>query len=656
MPSSRPSEQKRARIDPSATAAAASSSKAPLVFRKGAKRAKTDGASDAGGSHGKSKAPVQVQSKQQGQQKQAPNIRAPKSQSRPSGGPQRPLKSAIKKRSSAESPKPPAKATSSPAQNGHAAGRAAAKSHKTNTNRPSKRAEASAKPAVGISTTTWIQPPAALPSFRIITGSYERLLYGLQVTQGSANTASAQDSLSLTLTPMFQFPAHPASIKCLATAGSSSKWLVTAGSDELIKIWDLRRKKEVGSLSGAQTLGQPASVNFPLPSHLLLTTQGGVLLYRTRDWTLLHTFKGHTGRVNFVSTHPSAKLALSGGQDGVLRAWDLTRGKSLGGTKIGMETGGEMEQLRWFGGGDFFALLGRTVVRIFRRNMAEVARIGKGTVTATRLNDVAVWDISKDQGVLFVAREDKRVGAYRFDRKVFDALDERQSKEGDGDDDEDEEDEDEEAARTLQEIGWLQGHKARVKSISLQPLLVQDGSEVLTATTISSDGLVRIFDVRSFVQKDAQHDTASPAVIQSCAEFDTKGARLTCLSVVGGDGSIDGQNALDDDDDVDDDQDENDGGSRKRGAPSDSEYESDFTDGEADAQEDEETELKRLEDMLRQAQKEGIDLDDLVTMMGDEDDEGEGEGEGEDEDVDVADADDVEESENEVETADQDSD
>lgn len=639
------------------------------MFRKSAKKAKLDVPEAAP------------------QPRQATNGSAPasKGKARQVSGqkPQRssgpPLKSAMKKRGGEQ---PPRKQVSHQgAAAGGAAAAAAAKvsgkrsdrdagvgpsasSSKPTTSTPKKvKALASggaSSSAAGMATpTTWIQPPTALPSFRVIVGSYERLLYGIQVSHSSGPTTSTSSDLSLSLTPIFQFPAHPSAIKALATAGSSSKFLVTAGQDELIKIWDLRRKREVGSLSGAELFGSPLSIDFPLPSHMLMTAEGGaILLYRTRDWALLHTFKGHTGRVNFISTHPSAKLALSGGQDGVLRAWDLTRGKSLGGTKMGMGHGGEMEALRWFGGegkGHFFALLGRTVVRIFRKDMSEVARIGQGNLTGTRLNAVAVWDLGSLKGaeemsaelkgktLIFVAREDKKVGIYLFDRRVFDALDTKSKEKEDQEDDEESDDDEEE--RTLKEIGWLEGHTSRVKGISLQPLSLPSPSSssaspaswVLTATTISSDGFVRIFNLASLVSSATTTAPAVPQeegqlpVINPSAEYSTRGSRLTCLSVVGGDGALPSRSGTATGGDSSDEEEEED--------PEDAEGElfnplSDVdTDLEGEGEggeEDEEGELARLEEILREAKREGIDLEDLLKNgMGDEEDEDE-EGSGSD--------------------------
>lgn len=622
------------------------------MFRKSAKKAKLDVPEAA---------PQQRQPTSNGGSAAGKGKARQVSGEKPQGNGGAPLKSALKQRGGEQAPRKQvshqgasgAKASVKRPDRDAGVGPSASSSKPTTSTPKVVKALASggaSSSAAGMSTTTtWIQPPAALPSFRVIVGSYERLLYGIQVSHTSEPSASTPSNLSLSLTPIFQFPAHPSAIKALATAGSSSKFLVTAGQDELIKIWDLRRKREVGSLSGAELFGSPLSIDFPLPSHMLMTAEGGaILLYRTRDWALLHTFKGHTGRVNFISTHPSAKLALSGGQDGVLRAWDLTRGKSLGGTKMGMGHGGEMEALRWFGGegkGHFFALLGRTVVRIFRKDMSEVARIGQGNLTGTRLNAVAVWDLGSLRGaeemsadlkgktLIFVAREDKKVGIYLFDRKIFDALDAKAKEKEDREEEEEDDDDDEEEERTLKEIGWLEGHASRVKGISLQPLSLpgSPASWVLTATTISSDGFVRIFNLASLVSSATATAPALPSgaegeelpTIKPSAEYSTRGSRLTCLSVVGGDGALPSRSGVAAGADSSDEEEEE----------ADEEGEGELfnpisdvdTDPEGEGEgEDEDGELARLEEILREAKREGIDLEELLKNgMGDEDEEDE---------------------------------
>lgn len=89
-------------------------------------------------------------------------------------------------------------------------------------------------------------------SFIVVAGSYEKLLYGIE---GSYPTPEAQEddgeinkTVRPDFTPIFIFPAHLAFVKAIA-ASPGGKWLATGSEDEFIKVWDLRRRKEVGSLS-----------------------------------------------------------------------------------------------------------------------------------------------------------------------------------------------------------------------------------------------------------------------------------------------------------------------------------------------------------------------------------------------------------------------
>lgn len=184
---------------------------------------------------------------------------------------------------------------------------------------------------------------SSLPrSFKIVAGSYEKLLYGLE---GSFTEEK------ISLKPIFMFPAHVSAVKAIATSPSGGRWLATGSSDEIIKIWDLRKLKELGGLMQHEgmiiyfatifilSLVLPGSItylDFPTRSYLVSASEDGTIcLFRTRDWVLLRTLKGHKGRVNNFAIHPSGKLALSVGKDRALRMWDLIRGKGSASTKLG---------------------------------------------------------------------------------------------------------------------------------------------------------------------------------------------------------------------------------------------------------------------------------------------------------------------------------
>lgn len=191
----------------------------------------------------------------------------------------------------------------------------------------------------------------SLPStFKIVAGCYERLLYGLE---GSFADEEGKPGRKLNLKPVFIFPAHIACVKAVSASPDGGKWLATGSTDESVKIWDLRRRKEHGSLSQHEgkvvdlldstlhlpkynTSGSITHLSFPTRSHLISASEDGTIcIFHTRDWVLLRSLKGHKGRVNSVAVHPSGKVALSVGKDRTLRMWDLMRGKGSASTKLG---------------------------------------------------------------------------------------------------------------------------------------------------------------------------------------------------------------------------------------------------------------------------------------------------------------------------------
>lgn len=85
---------------------------------------------------------------------------------------------------------------------------------------------------------------SSLPAtFKVVAGSYEKLLYGLE-----GSTTAEGSRYTFQLKPIFIFPAHISSIRAVATSPQGGKWLATGSGDEIVKVWDLRRRKEIGGL------------------------------------------------------------------------------------------------------------------------------------------------------------------------------------------------------------------------------------------------------------------------------------------------------------------------------------------------------------------------------------------------------------------------
>ncbi|KAE8260727.1 hypothetical protein A4X13_0g177 [Tilletia indica] len=544
-------------------------------------------------------------------------------------------------------------------------------------------------------------PPPPASSFRIVTGSYERLLYGFQASL-SPNPSSSPDSnssaLSVNLKPYFIFPAHVSAIKTVACGPDGSRWLATGGTDELIKIWDLKKRVEVGALTGHE--GTITSLSFPSRTFLISTgSDGRINIFRARDWALLRTLKGHTGSINSAAVHPSGRLALSVGKDRTIRMWDLMRAKGAASTKLGVEG----ETIRWDSRGERFVVLSSTGAGegiVFRTDMTRLHML-EGI---KRLHDVQFVRARMSRGgedatvvveheLMLVASEDKSVHVFDLDQSALEELEREQmkvkaraeSKKGkaEGDvEDEDEDDEEEDDAVPLVEIGRLVGHGNRVKAVAVQHVIVPTAasdptstslSTTLLATTISSDGLIRVFDlarllhIRSTSSSDSK-TVAAEAVpeLEAIASHDTKGSRLTCLSIAPGGGKSAAERALadkgkkralsDDDEEEEDDDDAADAG--EEGDPfldsdvgSESAVDTEDEDDDDDEDEDdvdleaEAEELARLEKEIEEAKKLGLEIpsdfeeedddeddEDMESFDEDEDEvEGEGEDEGEDE-------------------------
>lgn len=201
-----------------------------------------------------------------------------------------------------------------------------------------KLSDNTASPAKPKSAPAVAQSPAASTSSNfdradIVVGSYERILYGLQVAYTSEN--------GLSLTPVFSFPAHLACIKTVSCSDGSTgtkHWLATASTDDTIKIWDLSRRKEVGLLVGHEAAATCIRFLGEANKFLLSASEDGTLkMFRTKDWALLRSFKGHKARVNSVDVHPAGRIALSVSADRTLRFWDLvaSRNSAAGGGKDG---------------------------------------------------------------------------------------------------------------------------------------------------------------------------------------------------------------------------------------------------------------------------------------------------------------------------------
>jgi len=127
----------------------------------------------------------------------------------------------------------------------------------------------------------------ATPSLkmRLAVGTYEGSLIGWE-------SDLAADASGRTLALAYAFSAHDASVKAVAFDEGAGATLVTGSSDETMKLYNVRARREVGSLLEHRD-AVTAVEFFGAGSMLSGDHAGAICIWRASDWTALHTMTGH---------------------------------------------------------------------------------------------------------------------------------------------------------------------------------------------------------------------------------------------------------------------------------------------------------------------------------------------------------------------------
>ncbi|AET40371.1 Mak11p Ecym_5635 [Eremothecium cymbalariae DBVPG len=208
--------------------------------------------------------------------------------------------------------------------------------------------------------------------FRIIVGSYEHNLLCLSLNL---------DMSEPLFTPIFHFQAHSLSIKCLDI---SRRYLVSGSNDEHIKIYDLQKRKELGTLFNHN--GSITSLKFsrakdvggngtPQNNKWMLSASedNKIVIWRVKDWENFGILKGHTGRINDLDIHPSNRVAVSVSEDHTIRLWNLMTAKKAAILKL-KKYNQNGKFVRWCGNGEFFLVALANKILLYNTATAKVHR------------------------------------------------------------------------------------------------------------------------------------------------------------------------------------------------------------------------------------------------------------------------------------------
>lgn len=307
--------------------------------------------------------------------------------------------------------------------------------------------------------------PKSAPTFRIITGSYEHNLLCVSVILYPETPV---------FTPVFHFTPHTQSIRCLA---QSKRYLTSGSNDEHIKLYDLQKRKELGTLLHHD--GSITRLEFFDDKWLLSASDDGkICIWRARDWEVLGELKGHqAGGINDLAIHPSGRIAISAGGDHTLRLWNLMTARKASVLKLGRDVA---LKCRWAPDGASFILGFDKKVTVY--SAAESTPIGRTLKLASPLQHMDTYTLND---VAYV------VTSHSNGSIVFYPLAEISK----------EVEESEDTTETVEELSTdslpegafkLVGHGIRVKHFSFYH---DEQPDVHYMTSISSDGNLVIWDL-----------------------------------------------------------------------------------------------------------------------------------------------------------------
>lgn len=328
----------------------------------------------------------------------------------------------------------------------------------------------------------------ARSQFRIIVGSYEHNILCLSIDLSLSTPV---------FTPIFHFQAHTLSVKCLDISG---RYLVSGSNDENIRIYDLQKRKELGTLLAHQ--GSITALKFSNRATedqesvavsekkartgkwlLSASEDHHVIVWRVKDWENFGTLKGHTARINDVDIHPSNRIAISVSEDHSIRLWNLMTVKKAAVLKL-KNYSQNAQFVRWLGqDGEYFAAALLNKVLIYRTATAKVHQeIDLGRLSVMHIEKMII----DGEEYLAVGLSNGRVNFYTA-KSLYD-----------------------ENTKDVQPEFDLLGHTNRIKDFKFYEN--ECGSYLVT---ISSDGKVIVWDLNKREQ---------------LAVYDA-GERLNCLAI-----------------------------------------------------------------------------------------------------------------------------
>ncbi len=113
------------------------------------------------------------------------------------------------------------------------------------------------------------------------------------------------------------------------------KYLLSAGADKHIRVWDTGTAKQVKVFDGTPHLVRSLAVNGLGNAAASSGDDGAIRVWDVAQGREAFAFTGHAGPVRAVAFSPNGGYILSGGEDGTLRLWDVQTKEPVRNLKLG---------------------------------------------------------------------------------------------------------------------------------------------------------------------------------------------------------------------------------------------------------------------------------------------------------------------------------
>jgi WD40 repeat protein len=113
------------------------------------------------------------------------------------------------------------------------------------------------------------------------------------------------------------------------------KYLLSAGADRHIRVWDMATGKEIKVFDGTPHVVRSLAVNGIGNAAATGGDDGAIRVWDVAAGREAFNLTGHAGPVRGVAFSPNGMYVLSGGQDGTLRLWDLQAREAVRELKLG---------------------------------------------------------------------------------------------------------------------------------------------------------------------------------------------------------------------------------------------------------------------------------------------------------------------------------